>query len=154
VLLELGYEVSGFDISPAMLNVAEKRLSRFGKRFSATVKDAREIKDGDARFDAVLCARFLMHFHPSEQRQFLSSVAAVARRRVVFTQGLDTPFHRARQALKRWMGGFRAPAAFPISRRELQDLLAAANLTEIRRHRVLPLLSQSIVVVAEPIRSK
>ena len=104
VLLENSHLVTGIDISAAMLSVASERLQRFGSRFSTEVSDARELSKGGERFDAVLCARFLMHFPLDDQLEFVRNVVLASRHRVVLTQGISTPLQRARRALKRLIG--------------------------------------------------
>ena len=103
-LLGSGHTVLGVDVSPEMLDVARAKLARFGDRFSTTVCDARKLSENGVSFDAALCARVLMHFPLEEQIEFLRGVVKATKGRVVFTQGLDTPFHRARRSLKVLIG--------------------------------------------------
>lgn len=150
VALALGLRVHGVDIAPEMLAVARRRLARFDERFTAAAADIRSI-DGTCRFDAVLSARFLMHFPPDEQTALVGALSRVAGRRLVLTHGIDAPLHRLRRALKRATGLFQNPAVFPVTEAQLSQMLAAAGFRETRRHRVLPLLSEAVVIVAEPV---
>jgi SAM-dependent methyltransferase len=150
VALELGHRVCGIDISPAMLEIARNRLERFGARFTAQIGDIRALPSAGRKFDAVLSARFLMHFPLDEQRKLIAGLARLARRRLVLTQGIDTPWHRLRRDLKSRFKYFRIPAPFPVSPDELAAMLRAAGFVERRRHYVLPLLSESLAIVAEP----
>ncbi|MDE2229134.1 MAG: methyltransferase domain-containing protein [Alphaproteobacteria bacterium] len=150
VALALGFAVHGVDIAPAMLAVARQRLAPFGDRFTVETADIRD-RDQTHRFDAVLSARFLMHFPPDEQRTLVGAMARVAHRRLVLTHGIDTPLHRLRRALKRATGLFENPAVFPLSETQLADILASAGFREVRRHRIVPLVSEAVVIVAEPI---
>ena len=148
VALTLGFSVHGVDIASAMLAVARRRLAAFGDRFTTAVADIQSV-DPAQRFDAVLSARFLMHFPPTEQRTLIEALARRARRRLVLTHGIDTALHRERRALKRATGLFQNPAAFPVTEAQLAQMLAAAGFREIRRHRILPVLSEAVVIVAE-----
>ena len=150
VALRCGFAVHGIDIAPEMLAVARRRLTRFGSRFTAATGDIRAL-DRSTGFDVVLSARFLMHFPLDEQAALIAALARVARRRLILTHGLDTRLHRWRRALKRATGLFQNPAVFPVTEAQLGRMLAAAGLREIRRHRVLPLLSEALVIVAEPL---
>ncbi|HYL48048.1 MAG TPA: methyltransferase domain-containing protein [Stellaceae bacterium] len=148
VALKLDCAVHGVDIAPAMLAVARQRLAPFGDRFTAKTADIRSV-DPARQFDVVLSARFLMHFPPAEQQTLIGAMASVARRRMVLTHGLDTRLHRWRRALKRATGLFQNPAVFPVTEDQLAQMLAAAGLREIRRYRILPALSEAVVIVAE-----
>ncbi len=150
VALEMGYEVCGIDISPAMLEMARNRLARFGARFTAKVADIRALQSDGSRFDAVLSARFLMHFPLGEQRQLIGSLARLAKRRLVLTQGIDTKWHRLRRDFKRRFDCFGDPAAFPVSESDLAAMLREAGFAERRRHAVLSFLSEAVAIVAEP----
>ncbi|EAR21136.1 class I SAM-dependent methyltransferase [Nitrococcus mobilis] len=147
VLLEQGHRVVGVDVSPAMLEVARRKLSRFGERFRTFVWDARRLAELGERYDAALCARVLMHFPLSGQVEFLAGVAKATQGRVVFTQSYSTWYQQLRRSVKRVFGHV-APAAYPLTQAELEQLLAGAGLQEIRRHRVLPLISEAITVVS------
>ncbi len=147
-LLREGYKVIGVDVSAEMLAVAVRRLGGFGDRFRTEVHDARLLPESGLRFDGALCARVLMHFPLAEQIRFLRAVRAVTARRVVFTQGLDTPYHRLRRWLKTRLGHQR-PADYPLRPEEVVQLIQAAGLREVARYKVFPLVSESVVFVTE-----
>ena len=107
VLLEQGFKVHGVDISPEMLRVASKRLSRFDKQFSTEVRDARELAQLGRRFDGALCARVLMHFPLKEQIEFLKGVVGATSGRVVFTQGLRHASSSSTPPTKEAIGVFK-----------------------------------------------
>jgi 2-polyprenyl-3-methyl-5-hydroxy-6-metoxy-1,4-benzoquinol methylase len=149
-LLEQGYRVCGVDISGAMLEVAKRKLARFGDRFSTLVADVHELaREQPKRFDCALCARVLMHFPLDGQIRFLGAVARLSRGPVIFTQSLDTPYQRLRRRAKRPFSSW-TPAGHPISEGELGGLLAGAGLRLRRRLRPMPLLTEEIIVVADP----
>lgn len=152
VLLESGFTVHGIDIASAMLDVARARLGHFGDRFTAEVSDIGATTAGRRRFHAVLSARFLMHFPLAEQAAMIAAMAAMADARLILTQGITTPFQRLRRAVKRRLGLFQNPAAFPVTNAEMAAMLEAAGWREIRRHRVLPVLSEATVIVAAPLK--
>jgi 2-polyprenyl-3-methyl-5-hydroxy-6-metoxy-1,4-benzoquinol methylase len=148
-LLELGFDVSGVDISAPMLNVAKRRLDRFGDRFSTRVADVAVLaQESPASFDVALCARVLMHFPLEQQIAFLGNVARVARETVILTQSLSTPYQRLRRRVKGMLGN-QPPAGYPITNAELASLLEASGLRESRRFRTFAPISEEIIVVAE-----
>jgi SAM-dependent methyltransferase len=146
-LLELGYCVTGVDISQPMLDVALRKLSRFGGRFQARLGDVRKLERMEGQFSGAICARLLMHFPFDEQTEILRSIATTAPF-IVFTHGLSTPYHNRRRQLKGLLGHQR-PAAFPISRLELSVLLTSAMLQKVSTDWILPFVSEAIVVVAK-----
>lgn len=148
VLLEQGFEVTGVDISAQMLATARARLAAFGDRFHTQVADAKALAQAGIGFDAVLCARVLMHFPLDEQIEFLRGVVAATKGRVVITQGIDTPYQRLRRGIKRLLRN-QNPASFPLRPRDVDRLLRETGLKEIRRYYVLPIVSEAFILVAE-----
>jgi 2-polyprenyl-3-methyl-5-hydroxy-6-metoxy-1,4-benzoquinol methylase len=148
-LLGEGFRVLGIDISGAMLQVARRKLARFGDRFDTLVADVHELARDKGPFcDVALCARVLMHFPLEQQIAFLRSVAMLTRGTVVFSQSLSTPYQRARRGVKRLLGS-HPPAMYPITEDDLAHLLEGAGLREVRRYRVARLVSEGMFVVAE-----
>lgn len=149
VLLKAGHRVVGVDISPAMLEVARKKLKAYGDRFSTQVVDVLSLPaDTRPQYDAALCARVLMHFPLADQIRFLKGVAQLTKGPVVITQSLSTPYHRTRRRLKRMIGN-PPSAMYPITNAELRQLLAGAGLKEVRRWRPSRLVTEEVIVLAE-----
>jgi 2-polyprenyl-3-methyl-5-hydroxy-6-metoxy-1,4-benzoquinol methylase len=150
-LLARGLSVHGVDISPAMLDVAKRKLARFGSSFATQAIDVRELSSVQPKsFDVALCARVLMHFPLEGQIEFLRAVVQLARGRVVFTQSYSSPYQRMRRKVKRALGN-QPPSAYPINEKELKQLLEGAGLKERRRILVAPLISEAAVFVCEPV---
>lgn len=148
-LLSEGYRVVGVDIAPPMLEVARRKLARFGDRFETRAGDVRELARTErGRYDVALCARVLMHFPLDGQIEFLKSVALLAKGTVVFSQSLSTPYQRMRRRVKKLLGN-AGPAAYPITEDDLARLLAGAGLRETERFRLGRLVSEAMFVVAE-----
>jgi 2-polyprenyl-3-methyl-5-hydroxy-6-metoxy-1,4-benzoquinol methylase len=142
-LLEAGYDVLGIDISPEMLDVAARKLERFGDRFKTRVADVRELSGEGLRFDAALCARVLMHFPLHEQIVFLRSVAALSSGIVVFNQSANSPYQRLRRSVKRLLKN-QVPANYPITNTELQELISGSGLKLDKKYFVLPAASEAV----------
>lgn len=150
VLLDMGFNVTGVDISEAMLQVAREKLDRFGQAFITKAIDVRELaKQAPKSFDIALCARFLMHFPLEKQVEFLRAVTALTRRTIVLTQSYSSGYQRLRRRVKRTLFDSQ-PSSHPIEESELQLLLQQSGLREVRRVRPMPLLTEVIYVVAEP----
>lgn len=149
-LLKAGYRVHGFDISEAMLGVARQRLGAHGETFTCEVADLKKHRPSGPICDGALCARVLMHFPLDGQIEFLTGVAGLSRSIVVINQSLDSGYQRFRRRLKRWLGN-QPPASFPISNGEIRLLLEKSGLREVRRHHLLPLVSEAVYIVAEKV---
>lgn len=55
ILLSLGTDhVTGFDLDPNMIGLAQKRLTKYGKRARISVGDAEPIEAADVSLDAVV----------------------------------------------------------------------------------------------------
>lgn len=147
VLLNDGFRVVGLDISDAMLEVARRRLARFGDRFSSNVADMLDPNFlPTQRFEAVLCARVLMHFPLPQQILFLRNAARLADNRIVFTQSWVSPYQRLRHRVKELL---RRPSSvnYPISSADLERLLSGAGLKEVKRIRPCAPLTEEVIVV-------
>lgn len=59
LLAEQGYEVSGIDLSPAMVEQARAKCEAAGHSIPLAVMDAAHPHFSDARFDAILCRHLL-----------------------------------------------------------------------------------------------
>ena len=148
-LLDAGYRVHGFDISEAMLGVAQQRLRAHGGNFTCEVANLKERPSSKPIYDGALCARVLMHFPLDQQIEFLTGVVALSRSVVVINHGLDSPYQRFRRRLKRLFGDRHTPASNPISNLQITTLLREAGLREVTRHRLFPLISEAVYIVAE-----
>jgi SAM-dependent methyltransferase len=147
VLLTAGYRVTGLDISQAMLDEAQRKLARFGARFTCRTADATQLQRPERPFAAVICMRVLMHFPLPQQIEFLRSVSSQTDGPVIFNQSYDSVYHRARRNLKRLLG-HQPPARFPITEGDLRELLRACGLREVRRFWTARGISEGFFLVA------
>lgn len=151
-LLEEGFQVVGIDISAPMLEVARRKLQRFGLNFQTRVGDVRDLANGErASYDVALCARVLMHFPLEQQIEFLKCVAVLTKGTVVFSQSLSTPYQRMRRRVKERLG-HAPPALYPITETQLKSLLNGAGLREVSRFRLSRPISEAVFVVTEHLR--
>ncbi|MDE2154341.1 MAG: class I SAM-dependent methyltransferase [Xanthomonadaceae bacterium] len=145
--LDAGYRVHGFDIFQAMRGVARQRLASHGGNFTCEVADSKERPPSGPVCDGAECARVLMHFPPEQQVQFLTGVAGLSRSVAAINQSLDSGYQRVRRRLKRWVGN-QPSARFPITDENIKLRLKGAGLREVRRYRLLPVMSEAVYIVA------
>ena len=74
VLAELGHKVTGIDLSPAMISIAQNKATKLGLEIAFHVKDAASFQPLNEQFDAIVC-RHLLWTLP-EPRQVLQRWAA------------------------------------------------------------------------------
>jgi SAM-dependent methyltransferase len=80
-LLADGFHVVGVDISPSMLEVARRKLLRFGSQFQTRVGDVRELARAErGTYDVALCAGFSCisrwkNKSSSEERRLLTGLS-------------------------------------------------------------------------------
>lgn len=141
-LAAAGFKIVGADISPAMLAVAAERDHAL-----ALLRADLEAPPWRAgSFDAVVCARFLMHLPAAERPRVLGTLAALARGPLVATVCHPYTVKSFGRWLRRRLGG-RPKRSPRLTRRALAAEVRAAGLELERVIRVLPFLSEVWVVV-------
>lgn len=146
-LLEAGYRVHGLDISAEMLQVASRRLSRFGSAFTTEVLDAKNVGHDHATYDGLLCARVLMHFPLDEQIKFLQGASRLTNGPIVINHSLNSAYQRMRRGVKRLLR-HQTPARHPIRRDEIETLVKSCGLRVQERYRLNSMVSEAIYIVA------
>jgi len=137
-----GLRTVGVDISPAMLDVARGRTQAIGH-----VRADLEAPPCRPRtFDAVVCARFLMHLPPETRPRVLRTLAELAAGPLVATVCHPYTVKTLGRSLRRLLG-LPAKRSPRLTRRALAAEVDAAGLTLERVIPVLPLLSEVWVVV-------
>jgi SAM-dependent methyltransferase len=141
-----GFRVVGADISPAMLAVAAER-----EHAVALLRaDLERPPWRRGAFDAVVCARFLMHLPAESRPHVLRTLAALADGPLVATVCHPYTLKSAGRWLRRLVGG-RVKRSPRLDRRALVSEVAAAGLRLERVISVLPLLSEVwVVVIRDP----
>ena len=136
-----GFKIVSADISPAMINLARERG---GVGHMLADLEVPPFRPGT--FDAVLCARFLMHLPPEARPRVLRTLASLTNGPLVATMCHPYTVKTLGRAVRRWFG--RPAKQSPrLTRRELEAEVAAAGLRLDRVVQVLPLLSEVWVVV-------
>jgi len=137
-----GFRVVGADISPAMLGVAGGRPHAIGH-----VRADLELPPWRAgSFAAVVCARFLMHVPPASRPRLLGTLAELAHGPLVATVCHPWTLKSLGRAARRMVGA-HAKRSPRLTRTELAAEVDAAGLSLERVIPVLPILSETWVVV-------
>lgn len=104
VLLDMGLDVVGGDISKEMIDVARERCRRFGDKVSFRQLDLDSMEVPDGSFDVVTCIRLLHHLETGDRGPILRELARVSRRYVMVNVAYSSPYYRLRRRLKRALG--------------------------------------------------
>jgi len=143
-----GYAVTGADVSEAMVDRAATMMSDLPEtdRPTLMIGDAEALPFADAAFDVVVSLRLFGHLPPSARARALREYRRVTRGHVIVAyyhrwsiQGL---LRRRRRSGTPW---------HPISLGELDAELRAAGLRRVHRRFLLPVISETIVVLARPL---
>lgn len=136
-----GFKIVSADISPAMIGLARQRG---GVGHMLADLEVPPFRPGT--FDAVLCARFLMHLPADARPRVLRTLASLTKGPLVATMCHPYTVKTLGRNVRRLFGG-KAKQSPRLTRRELEAEVAAAGLRLDRVVPVLPLLSEVWVVV-------
>ena len=145
-LARAGFEVAGVDVSEAMIAQAVQRCDDLPAALRPTfvTGDAEAMPFGDRSFDVVVSLRLFGHLPPASRARALSEFRRISRRHVVvayYLRGsLQNLLRRSRRRELSW---------HPTTLTEIDKELATAGLRRVGRHFMLPLVSETVVVLAE-----
>jgi ubiquinone/menaquinone biosynthesis C-methylase UbiE len=147
-LAAAGFLVTGVDVSEQMLDRAVARWAGLppASRPAVVVGDAESLPFVDDVFDVVVSLRLLGHLPPPTRVRVLCEFRRVSRGPVVVAfyhrlsvQGLVR--RRSRRGLP-W---------YPVGLAQIDQELAASGLRRVGRRFMLPFISETVVVQAEPV---
>jgi ubiquinone/menaquinone biosynthesis C-methylase UbiE len=147
LLLDLGLQVVGGDISPAMIAQARVRCAGSTSRVEFSVLDLDQLDLPEGSFDLVSCIRLFHHLHTAERQAVLHELARVSRRFVLANVSYSSRFYRLRRQVKRWLGQGVCRAG--STEQEVRDEAAAAGLRLVARRFVLPAVSEDLILLFE-----
>ena len=132
-------EVTGTDVSPAMLVVAKRRLPQ-AEFFQG---DATHLPVEDGSYDAVSCVGLLMHLDASTRLAALQELARISRGPVLVQYGCVGPFLRlTSRVLNRPAGGVQ----YPVDSSQIREDLLLSDLRERARFWALRPISSSLIL--------
>jgi ubiquinone/menaquinone biosynthesis C-methylase UbiE len=145
LLLGQGLEVTGADISPAMMAVAQTKCERFGCNVHFQTLDLDDLDLPDRAFDLVTCIRLFHHLDSEQRRRVLRELARVSARFVLVNVAFSSPYYRLRRRCKRRLG--QGVSRTSSTWAEIEAEAAFAGLTVAARYFVLPYASEDLVVL-------
>ena len=104
MLLGMGFEVLGGDISPAMMRVAADKTRRYERQVAFQQLDLEGLDLPSDSFDVVTCVRLMHHLDSAGRAGVLKELARVSREWVLINVSYSSGFYRLRRTLKRWLG--------------------------------------------------
>lgn len=147
LLLDFGLQVTGGDISPAMMAVARERCARFGSRVTWQLLDLDRLALDDHSVDLSTCIRLFHHLDSSQRAAILGELSRVTRRFVVINVSFSSPVYRLRRRLKRALGQgvSKTQATWADITREVES----AGLRVVDRRFVWPLVSEDLILLLQ-----
>jgi magnesium-protoporphyrin O-methyltransferase len=124
-----GAEVVAIDLSPTLVNIAQKRLLDLDASLTVSfrVGDMRDMALG--HFDFAVAMDSLIHYDVNDGVQTLAAIAAGIKTKIVFTFAPWTPLLAVMHATGRvFPKQDRAPSIEPVSPKRLSGQLAEAGL--------------------------
>lgn len=147
VLLRQNFDVTGGDISPAMIDVAKKKCELITDDFKTIVLDLDNPVVPELSYDLVSCIRLFHHLESGERKSILCNIAKLSRRYVLINVSYSSPYYRFRRRLKKLLGQGISRTSSTFA--EIEDETKAANLVIVKWYRVLPYVSEDMVLLLE-----
>ena len=146
LFLEKGLKVIGGDVSAQMMAVARKRLGDTKGEIGFCRMDLTRLPLQDASVAGAFSIRFLPHIKPSERVLMLRELRRVARKWVVISISVSSPWHRLRRKIRDWLG-LPKSVRYPATLREIEAELQQSGLTIARKIWTFPILSEQVLLV-------
>ncbi len=149
-LAEKGYRVIGVDISPTMIEQGKKKLedSPIKQQVKFEVGDGESLSFKDSFFDVGVSLRLFGHLPTENRRNVLKELSRVSRSVVVayYYKNSIQVLLRKRMRVKKdiyWN---------PVNFRQIDEELKATGLERVANFSLLPLVSETIVILAEKLK--
>ena len=147
VLLRHNFDVTGGDISPAMIDVAKKKCQSITDNFKTIILDLDKPDLPTLSYDLVSCIRLFHHLESRQRKLILCNIAKLSRRYVLINLSYSSPYYRLRRKLKLLLGQGVSRTSSTMA--QIEDEINAANLVIVKWYWVLPLVSEDIVLLLE-----
>ena len=149
-LANVGYDVTGLDISNKMIEQGRKKLKNtpIENKVKFEVGNGESLAFQDATFDCSVSLRLFGHVPPDIRCNILKELSRVSKSHVVIAYYGK---HTLQTLLRRKNRANRQVPWYPVSNKEIQDELKKANLNMIKKKWLIPFISETIIVIAEKI---
>jgi ubiquinone/menaquinone biosynthesis C-methylase UbiE len=145
-LADRGYQVTGVDVSPHMLDVARRRVGHRSQIRGFELGDAEHLPYDDGAFDGVTCMR-LYHKVPAPARlEMLREVRRVGNGWAILFFAISTPWLDTRRAV---LAGVRHHPVdrFALTHAQLRRELDQTGLCLKQRAWVMPVVFEGLVTL-------
>jgi ubiquinone/menaquinone biosynthesis C-methylase UbiE len=150
LLLEAGLNVTGGDISEAMLEVAREKCASVGTRATFRRLDLDSLDLPDQSFQLVTCIRLFHHLQTLERTAVLKELSRVSSRFVLINVSFSSPYYGLRRRIKRRLG--QGVSRTSSTWAEILAEASAAGLRARCTRMVLPGVSEDMIVLLEKLQ--
>jgi len=139
-----GYQVTGVDLSQAMLNQTLAKAKGF-PQLNLLPGDAENLPFPDGSFDLAVSLRFFGHVPPEVRQRVLGELKRVSRGPLIVAYYLRHCLQRyQRDLFPKTVGTMW----FPVTHKQIKEELASQGLQQVACWHLVPLLSETLVVLA------
>lgn len=152
-LAEKGYQVTGVDISPAMIKQCEIKLieSNIKQKVEFKIGDAEDLSFPDDFFDVVVSLRLFGHLPPQIRQNVLKELKRVSKSFLIVVY-----YHKnSLQGLfRKKMRTTKEIAWHSLSLNQIDEELKNAGLKRVARFFMLPSISETVVILAKKLQNE
>lgn len=146
LLAEKGFEVTGADISEAMIKISRRKAADSGKNISFQAEDAERLTFKDNCFDVVASLRLFGHVPPNIRANMLKEFKRVSKGYLVLAYYHSASIQFIKRKKTRAAKGIPwYPVTYAQARAEIQ----AAGLELVKIFPMMPGISETIIVLAK-----
>jgi len=151
MLLEKGFQVTAADISEEMMKHARQKTSRFGDQVSFEICDVENLKFPENRFELILTMRLIHHIPPDLHNRILTQLWKTTAKWVIISFSNKYSLQNIRRNI---ISLFTKFPRYSISVSRFKKEARAAGFKICKLNRLLPMISESVIVLLEKQESR
>lgn len=146
-LAEKGYQVTGVDISQAMIKQSEKNIknSSIEQLVHFFIGDAESLFFQDSFFDIGVSLRLFGHLPMANRLSVLKELSRISKSYIIVAYYHKNSFQNF---MRKYMRAQKKIPWYPVDLRQISEELASANLKIVKKFFIFPCISETVVILA------